>query len=115
LFSRGDCTAFELFVQGVNAWEDDVKRLAMAASIIFSTFGLLGRYRLLCPYPHYWMGGRQPAPSYYTTSSGPPPIVFAKSFGTGDQPDTIPPPPPSPPQRAPARPAPSLRGCEFFG
>jgi hypothetical protein len=29
--SRGDCMAFELFVRGVEAWEDDVKRLVMAA------------------------------------------------------------------------------------
>jgi hypothetical protein len=29
--SRGDCTAFELFVRGVEAWEEDIKRLVMAA------------------------------------------------------------------------------------
>ena len=29
--SRGDWMAFELFVRGVEAWEDDVKRLVMAA------------------------------------------------------------------------------------
>ena len=28
--SRGDCMAFELFLRGVEAWEDDVKRLIIA-------------------------------------------------------------------------------------
>lgn len=31
LSCRGDWTAFELFVRGVDAWGDDVKRLVMAA------------------------------------------------------------------------------------
>jgi hypothetical protein len=31
LSSRGDWMAFELFVQGVAAWDDEVKRLVMAA------------------------------------------------------------------------------------
>jgi len=29
--SRGDWMAFELFVQGVAAWDDRIKRLVMAA------------------------------------------------------------------------------------